>query len=155
MALSTCATTVVGTCTTRRPRRNEAAAKETVAAIEAAGGSAFAIGVELGVPGDAEALWEEFDRHADGLDILVNNAGIGNTRSIEEIDEAEFDSVFAVNVKAPFLLVKHGMSRLREAAESAADLPPAALAGRLTDVLAPRDAREDDVAVLAVRVTGS
>ena len=94
--------------------RNEAAAKETVAAIEAAGGSAFAIGVELGVPGDAEALWEEFDRHADGLDILVNNAGIGNTRSIEEIDEAEFDSVFAVNVKAPFLLVKHGMTRLRD-----------------------------------------
>ncbi|MEV6735569.1 SDR family oxidoreductase [Streptomyces sp. NPDC051104] len=35
--------------------RNEAAAKETVAAIEAAGGSAFAIGVELGLPGDAQA----------------------------------------------------------------------------------------------------
>ncbi|MBT2417507.1 SDR family oxidoreductase [Streptomyces sp. ISL-22] len=94
--------------------RNEAAAKETVAAIEAAGGSAFTIGVELGVPGDAKALWEEFDRHADGLDILVNNAGIGNTRPIEEIGEREYDAVFAVNVKAPFFIVKHGMARLRE-----------------------------------------
>ena len=94
--------------------RNEAAAKETVAAIEAAGGSAFTIGVELGLPGDAEALWEEFDRHADGLDVLVNNAAIGNSRPIEEIGEREYDAVFAVNVKAPFFIVKHGMARLRD-----------------------------------------
>jgi NAD(P)-dependent dehydrogenase (short-subunit alcohol dehydrogenase family) len=94
--------------------RNETAAKETVAAIEAAGGSAFAVGVELGLPGDAEALWAEFDRQADGLDILVNNAGIGNTRPIHELDEQEYDKVFAVNVKAPFFILKQGMSRLRD-----------------------------------------
>ncbi|MFC3575694.1 SDR family oxidoreductase [Streptomyces yaanensis] len=93
---------------------NEAAAKETVAAIEAAGGSAFAIGVELGPPGDAQALWEEFDRHADGLDILVNNAGIGTSRPLEEIDEEEYDKVFAVNVKAPHFIVRHGLGRLRD-----------------------------------------
>ncbi|CAL9427644.1 Pyridoxal 4-dehydrogenase [Streptomyces sp. enrichment culture] len=94
--------------------RNETAAEETVAAIEAAGGSAFAIGVELGVPGDAEALWEGFDRHADGLDILVNNAGIGSARPIGEIAEEEFDRLFAVNVKAPFFILKHGLTRLRD-----------------------------------------
>jgi NAD(P)-dependent dehydrogenase (short-subunit alcohol dehydrogenase family) len=94
--------------------RSETAAKETVAAIEAAGGSAFTVGVELGGPGDAEALWAEFDRHADGLDILVNNAGIGSSRPIEQIDEDEYDRLFAVNVKAPFFIVKHGMTRLRD-----------------------------------------
>jgi len=93
---------------------NEAAAKETVAAIETAGGSAFAIGVELGVPGDAEAVWEAFDRQADGLDFLVNNAGIGTSRAIEEIDEEEYDRVFAVNVKAPHFIVRHGLGRLRD-----------------------------------------
>lgn len=36
---------------------NEAAARETVATIEAAGGTPFAVGQELGVPGDAAALW--------------------------------------------------------------------------------------------------
>lgn len=56
---------------------NETAAKETVTAIEAAGGEAFAIGRELGTPGDAAALWAAFDEAADGLDILVNNAGTG------------------------------------------------------------------------------
>ncbi|MCX4560793.1 SDR family oxidoreductase [Streptomyces phaeochromogenes] len=94
--------------------RNEAAAKETVATIEAAGGSAFAIRAELGLPGDAAALWEEFDRHADGVDILVNNAGIGSTPPIEEIDEETYDQVFAVNVKAPFFVVRHGLERLRD-----------------------------------------
>ncbi|WP_406332763.1 SDR family oxidoreductase [Streptomyces sp. NBC_00203] len=93
---------------------NEAAAKETVAAIEAAGGSAFAIGVELGLPGDAEALWESFDRQADGLDILVNNAGIGTSRSFDEIDETEYDKVFAVNVRAPHFITRLGASRLRD-----------------------------------------
>lgn len=93
---------------------NETAAKETVAAIETAGGSAFAFGAELGVPGDAEALWAEFDRQADGLDILVNNAGIGLYSQVGEVQEAEYDRVFAVNVKAPFFIIQQGLPRLRD-----------------------------------------
>ncbi|MFF8277648.1 SDR family oxidoreductase [Streptomyces lateritius] len=93
---------------------NEAAAKETVTAIEAAGGEAFAIGQELGVPGDAAALWEAFDGRADGLDILVNNAGIGASRPFATIGEAEYDRLFAVNTKAPFFLARLGAERLRD-----------------------------------------
>ncbi|MFF8725031.1 SDR family oxidoreductase [Streptomyces sp. NPDC015171] len=93
---------------------NEAAAKETVAAIEAAGGSAFAIGVELGTPGDAERIWEEFGRHAEGLDILVHNAGIGAASPFEEIEQEEYDRLFAVNVKAPFFITRLGAERLRD-----------------------------------------
>ncbi|MBC9711224.1 SDR family oxidoreductase [Streptomyces sp. TRM66268-LWL] len=93
---------------------NEAAAKETVAAIEGAGGSAFAIRAELGVPGDAARLWAEFDRHAEGVDILVNNAGIGSTRPFASIGEEEYDRVFAVNAKAPFFVTQLGAERLRD-----------------------------------------
>ncbi|MFF9150234.1 SDR family oxidoreductase [Streptomyces sp. NPDC014861] len=93
---------------------NEAAVKETVAAIGEAGGSAFAIRTELGVPGDAEALWKAFDEHADGVDILVNNAGIAGAGTIDEVEEADYDRVFAVNAKAPFFIVKHGLGRLRD-----------------------------------------
>src|SRR3954452_23776637 len=75
---------------------NETAAKETVAAIEAAGGSAFSFRTELGVPGDADALWKAFDEHADGVDILVNNAGIAGPGLIHEVSEADYDKVFAV-----------------------------------------------------------
>lgn len=93
---------------------NETAAKETVASIEEAGGSAFALGQELGVPGDAAALWRAFDAQADGLDILVNNAGIGASRPFAAIGDEEYDRIFAVNTKAPFFLARLGAERLRD-----------------------------------------
>ncbi|MGW7318620.1 SDR family oxidoreductase [Streptomyces sp. NPDC054854] len=93
---------------------NEAAAKETVDTIEAAGGQAFAIRAELGLPGDAEALWAAFDEHADGVDILVNNAGIAGPGLIHEVSEADYDKVFAVNAKAPFFIIQKGLPRLRD-----------------------------------------
>ena len=96
---------------------NETAAKETVAAIEAAGGEAFAIRQELGVPGDAEALWAAFDAEVGGtggLDILVNNAGIGASAPFATIGEEEYERIFAVNTKAPFFLAQLGAERLRD-----------------------------------------
>ncbi|UGT38905.1 SDR family oxidoreductase [Nocardia yamanashiensis] len=94
---------------------NDAAAEETVAAVEAAGGQAFAFAAPLGVPGDAEALWAAFDAHADGLDILVNNAGTDGIREpIGGTDEESFDRVFAINTKAPFFVTKLGLDRLRD-----------------------------------------
>lgn len=93
---------------------NEAAAAETVAAIEAAGGRAFALGAELAAPGAAAALWAVFDKHTDGLDILVNNAGIGSSQNFAEIGEEEYDRLFSVNTKAPFFLTQLGLDRLRD-----------------------------------------
>jgi 3-oxoacyl-[acyl-carrier protein] reductase len=93
---------------------NAEAAAKTVAEIEAAGGTAFAVGAALGAPGDAAALWDAFDEHADGLDILVNNAGIGLRETIATTTEPDFDRVFAVNAKAPFFVTKLGLDRLRD-----------------------------------------
>lgn len=44
----------------------------------------------------------EFDGH---VDILVNNAGVFPFGPTQQASEADFDHVFAVNVKAPFFLV--------------------------------------------------
>ncbi|GAA2239837.1 SDR family oxidoreductase [Streptomyces amakusaensis] len=95
---------------------DEEAARKTVAAIEAAGGSAFPLRQELGGRGDAAALWAEFDRLTDGagLDVLVNNAGIGTAAPFAEISEQEYERLFAVNTKAPFFLAREGLSRLRD-----------------------------------------
>ncbi|MFG2135921.1 SDR family oxidoreductase [Streptomyces sp. NPDC048650] len=99
--------------------RDETAAKETVSAIEAAGGRAFAVRAELGVPGDADTLWTAFREQADGLDILVNNAGInkavdGTLKPIGKVTEEDFDRLFAVNTKAPFFVVQQGLDHLRD-----------------------------------------
>jgi 3-oxoacyl-[acyl-carrier protein] reductase len=99
---------------------NEAAAKDTVTAITEAGGRAFAVGAELGVPGDAHTLWSAFDAGLTesgaepGLDILVNNAGIANSSDLADTNEAEFDKIFAVNVKAPFFILQQSLKRLRD-----------------------------------------
>ena len=49
------------------------------------------------------------------LDILVNNAGISHrNRPMLEVDEAEFDRVFAVNVKSIYLLARAVVPHFRE-----------------------------------------
>jgi len=40
------------------------------------------------------------------LDVLVANAGISRTATIEETTVEDFDDLFAVNVRAPFFLVR-------------------------------------------------
>jgi NAD(P)-dependent dehydrogenase (short-subunit alcohol dehydrogenase family) len=93
---------------------HDEAAEQTVGAIEAAGGSAFAVRAQLGVQGDAEALWEAFDAHADGLDILVNNAGIAELGGIADTTPESFDRLLAVNTRAPFFATQLGLGRLRD-----------------------------------------
>ncbi|MFD3760043.1 SDR family oxidoreductase [Streptomyces sp. NPDC058622] len=94
-----------------------AAARETVELIEAAGGRAFAVRAVLGVPGDARALWAAYEAHpahTDGVDILVNNAGAATFAGIEETDEEAYDQIHALNAKASFFVIKHGLDRLRD-----------------------------------------
>jgi len=50
-----------------------------------------------------------------GVDVLVNNAGItGANKPTDELTEAEWDHVQAVNVKGVFLFTKHVIDRMRE-----------------------------------------
>ncbi|MYW90922.1 SDR family oxidoreductase [Amycolatopsis rubida] len=91
---------------------NETAARETVAAITEAGGRAFPVGAELGVPDDAATLAAALDTD---IDILVHNAGrYFLRRPIEVLTPEEFDKMFAVNVKAPFFLTQRLLPRLRD-----------------------------------------
>jgi 3-oxoacyl-[acyl-carrier protein] reductase len=99
---------------------NEAAARATVQEITTAGGRAFAIGARLGRDGDAASLWTAFDAAleergaAPGVDVVVNNAGIAVYATLDAVDEAQFDEVFAINAKAPFFILKLGLERLRD-----------------------------------------
>ncbi len=82
-------------------------AKAVVAEICAAGGRAEAVGADLGAPDGAHKLAAEVRRIVgDRLDILVANAGISKAATIEETTIADFDALFAVNVRAPFFLVQ-------------------------------------------------
>lgn len=47
------------------------------------------------------------------LDILVNNAGINVRKNIEEMPMESFDAMIAVNVKGPFMGIKHSLPIMR------------------------------------------
>ena len=49
------------------------------------------------------------------LDILVNNAGINVRKNIEEMPMESFDAMIAVNVKGPFIGIKHALPIMRAA----------------------------------------
>ncbi len=80
-----------------------------------------------------EAALDRFGR----IDGLVNNAGISIRASIEEVDEADLDRIWAVNVKAPLHMIKLCLPALR-----------AAGSGRIVNVasLSGKRVRNDNVA---------
>jgi 3-oxoacyl-[acyl-carrier protein] reductase len=78
-------------------------AQQTAQEIEARGGQAVALKVDVTRRQDAVALTEMAVQSFDRLDILVNNAGIYPSAPIIEIEEEEWDLVFAVTLKGVFL----------------------------------------------------
>jgi 3-oxoacyl-[acyl-carrier protein] reductase len=81
----------------------EAVAKE----IRDAGGRAEIVAADLAAPDGAHALATQVRAIVgDRLDILVANAGVSKAATIEETTIADFDNLFAVNVRAPFFLVQ-------------------------------------------------
>ncbi|WP_329459137.1 SDR family NAD(P)-dependent oxidoreductase [Streptomyces sp. NBC_01497] len=86
--------------------RDRARGEAVAAAIRDAGGSADFVAADLDGRADASrALAREATRVLGGrVDILVNNAGVFPGPSTPETDEATFDAVYGVNVKAPFFL---------------------------------------------------
>jgi 3-oxoacyl-[acyl-carrier protein] reductase len=95
--------------------RGAAEAEGVVKEIRAAGGRAEMIGADL-AEADAPAALAKKVRAivGDRLDILVANAGVGKSATIEETSVADFDRLFAINVRAPFFLVQQLLPILGE-----------------------------------------
>jgi len=59
-------------------------------------------------------MCRQIEKEAGGLDILVNNAGINIRKSIEEMSSEELDMMYAVNIKGPFLGIKHALPLMKK-----------------------------------------
>ncbi len=84
-----------------RSRKEEAA--EVVAGIERAGGRAIAVGADVSVSAEVDAMVEQVRAGLGEVDILINNAGIALTRDVAEVSEDDFDRTLAANLKSAFL----------------------------------------------------
>ncbi len=90
---------------------DEAALDETAGLIREAGGEATPYILDVA---DAAAVRAMF-RQAGPVHVLVNNAGICPRTPPEDIDDAEWDRVLAVNLKGAFLCTREALPGLRAA----------------------------------------
>jgi 2-keto-3-deoxy-L-fuconate dehydrogenase len=79
------------------------AARETAAAITAAGGRADAQVCNVADAAAVKAAFDVIVGRAGRLDILVNNAGVAHVGNIERTPEDDFDRLYRVNVKGVYL----------------------------------------------------
>ena len=97
---------------------DEAAARETVARIEATGGEALAVVGDVAVEDDVQRMIADGVARFGALHVLHNNAGVlwkDRDRSVLETDGRWWDRVMAINLKSVFWVTKHGIPHLQKA----------------------------------------
>ncbi len=90
-------------------------AKETVAEIEAAGGKAVFVPLDVTSEKDWQAAVATAQKRFGKLDILVNNAGLFLGRDFEEVTLDEWHKLVAVNLTGVWLGTKICTAALKEA----------------------------------------
>ena len=97
---------------------NEEAGKETVAAVDAAGGEGLLVTGDVSKEADVKRAINEGVAKFGKLDILYANAGVlwkDRDKSVIDTTEENWDTVQAINLKGPFFLTKHGIPALKKA----------------------------------------
>jgi 3-oxoacyl-[acyl-carrier protein] reductase len=91
-------------------------ARRVSGAITGKGGAAEAVVADVSRDADVGRLVDSALERFARLDIIVNNAGTTHrNRPMLEVDEAEFDRIYAVNVKSLYLTAKHAVPHFRKA----------------------------------------
>ncbi len=94
--------------------RDLASADETVAQIEAAGGTAAVLRADITVEDDCRGIAEEALARFGRIDVLVNNVGIGTgDAGATKLTEESWDLIHDVNLKGMWLTCKHVLPLLR------------------------------------------
>jgi pteridine reductase len=90
-------------------------ARETLAQVQSAGGDGDVIGADLTKTAEIARLVESVAQTFGGIDVLVNSAAVMIRTPFGEIDSDEWDSIMALNVKAPFFMAQAAAPYLRAA----------------------------------------
>jgi NAD(P)-dependent dehydrogenase (short-subunit alcohol dehydrogenase family) len=93
--------------------REEAAAHEAARSIQAQGGRALAFIADLADAAAVEAMLAQIDAQVGSPDIVINNAGIAATIPALDYPLAHWQLTMAVNVTAPFLIIKHALHGMK------------------------------------------
>ncbi|MDW4913651.1 3-oxoacyl-ACP reductase FabG [Streptomyces californicus] len=94
---------------------DEAACKDTVEKITAAGGTALAVGCDVSDAGQVEAAVARVAAELSAPTILVNNAGVLRDNLLFKMSESDWDIVMNVHLKGAFLMAKAVQAHMVEA----------------------------------------
>jgi 3-oxoacyl-[acyl-carrier protein] reductase len=92
--------------------RDEAAAREAVAEIEATGQAAIALGADLAIEGEAERLLARAEEGLGPVDVLVVNHAIWKRAPIDTMTAAEWDETVRVNLSSVRALCSEAARRM-------------------------------------------
>ncbi|MFE1484730.1 3-oxoacyl-ACP reductase FabG [Streptomyces fimicarius] len=94
---------------------DEAACKDTVEKITAAGGTALAVGCDVSDAGQVDAAVARVAAELGAPTILVNNAGVLRDNLLFKMSESDWDIVMNVHLKGAFLMAKAVQAHMVEA----------------------------------------
>lgn len=95
-------------------RHGTAKANETLAKLEG-DGKHLAVQADLASAADIRRMFQRIGEAYGRLDVLVNNAGVNRDAPLEQLTEAMWDEVLAVNLKGPFLCAQMAAPLMRAA----------------------------------------
>lgn len=92
--------------------RTMEALNRLVALIEADGGQALAVKLDMTNLDNIEAVVKQTVKHFGKIDILVNNAGLGFNHDAVDVTAEDWDAMFAVNLKGLFFMCQAAGKRM-------------------------------------------
>ena len=111
---------------------------DTVAEIEAAGGRAWALRLDVTDLASVKAGFDQIEAEGGVADVIVNNAGLAVSRPLLEQTEADWDSVLDTNLKGAWLVAQEGARRLVGAKRGGSIVNIASITGeRVAGAVAP------------------
>lgn len=87
-------------------------AERVVATIRGQGGDAFAVAADLSDAGAAVRLVDAAADHWGALDVVVNSAGVMRKTPVGSVTPADWDAIFAINLRAPFFVSQAAATRM-------------------------------------------
>lgn len=94
---------------------NEALAKETVAAIEADGGQALALGGDISKRDEVEEMFTRLEAERGPVLVLVNNAGITDDALAAQLGDDEWERVIETNLSGAFRTTRRALRPMMRA----------------------------------------
>jgi NAD(P)-dependent dehydrogenase (short-subunit alcohol dehydrogenase family) len=92
------------------------------AEIEAEGGDAHVVALDVTNVGSIEPALNFAEREVGPIDILINNSGVSNTQRLQDVREEDFDFIFNTNTRGAFFVAqavgKRMLARAKDAQEA-------------------------------------